>query len=125
MPSILVGLAFTEAEAKRLAERGVAGALAGATMGAVAGGPGAIAGAVVGAIAGAVAGRAVETGEEARRAEDRELDHETGVSEGNLGALDLEHPPAKIGAYSGGSLGVGAVEGDDDVAEGPFELPPK
>ena len=83
-------------DAKKRVERelegGTAGALAGATMGALAGAPGAIAGAVVGAIAGAVTGRAVEKADEARAAEDRELDGEIGVSGGGLGAPNLEHP---------------------------------
>ena len=92
-------------------------------MGAVAGPPGAIAGAVVGAIAGAVAGRAAEQTDESRAAEDRELDGEIGVSGGELGAPNLKHPPAKIGAYSGGSAGVSPSSGDEEPAEGPIQPP--
>jgi hypothetical protein len=104
-------------------EGGTAGALAGATLGAIAGPPGAVAGAVVGAIAGAVAGRVVEGSNEARAAEDEELDREIGVSGGELGAPNLEHPPAKIGAYSGGSAGVGPMDDDESPAEGPIQPP--
>jgi len=110
---------------EREVEAGAAGALAGATMGAVAGPPGAIAGAVVGAVAGAVAGRAVEKGVEAREAEDQELDGEIGVSDGEMGAPNLKHPPAKIGAYSGASAGVGGSTDDEEPDEGPIPAPKK
>ncbi len=118
----------TTPEAKKLLERelegGTAGALAGATMGALGGPPGVIAGGVVGAIVGAIAGRAVEKGDEVRAADDRELDRETGVSGGELGAPNLAHPPAKTGAYSAGSAGAG--EGNqEEPAEGPFQRPPE
>ena len=114
-------------EGKKLVEReleaGTAGALAGATMGAIAGAPGVVVGAMVGAIAGAVAGRAVEKGEESRAADDRALDAEIGVSKGELGAPNLEHPPAKAGAYSGGSAGVDPASSDEEPAEGPIQPP--
>jgi hypothetical protein len=115
-------------DAKKRVERelegGTAGALAGATIGAIGGAPGAIAGAIVGAIAGAVTGRAVEKADEARAAGDRELDGEIGVSGGGLGAPNLEHPPARIGAYSGGSSGASPAGTDEEPAEGPIQ-PPK
>jgi len=116
----------TSADDKKRHERelegGTAGALAGATIGAIAGAPGIVAGAVVGAITGAVAGRAVQKDDAERAAEDRELDHEIGVSSAELGAPNLEHPPAKIGAYSGSSTGAGATE-EEEPAEGPFQSP--
>jgi phage tail tape-measure protein len=112
-------------QVEREVEGGAAGALAGATMGAFAGPPGAIAGAVVGAVAGAVAGRAIEKGVEARAAENEELDSEIGVSGGELGAPNLKHPPAKIGAYSGGSAGVGGGADDEEPDEGPIPAPKK
>jgi hypothetical protein len=108
---------------ERELEGGGAGALAGATMGAFAGPPGMLAGAVVGALAGAAAGLAVEKGDESRAADDRELDREIGVSEGELGAPNLKHPPAKVGAYSGSSAGAGTPGGDAEPAEGPIQPP--
>jgi hypothetical protein len=108
---------------ERELEGGAGGAIAGAAIGAVAGPPGAIAGAVVGAIAGAVAGLAVEKGDEARDDENRKLDREIGVSAGELGAPNLKHPPAKSGAYSGSSAGVGPADEEEEPAEGPIEPP--
>jgi Glycine zipper len=113
----------TKKRVERELEGGAAGALAGAAVGSVAGPPGAIAGAVIGAIAGAVAGRAAEMTDESRAAEDQKLDGEIGVSGGELGAPNLKHPPAKIGAYSGGSAGVGPSSGDEEPAEGPIQPP--
>jgi nucleotide-binding universal stress UspA family protein len=117
----------TAADDKKLVERevegGAAGALAGATMGAIAGPPGAVAGAVAGAIAGAVAGRAAERSAQARDAEDRELDDAIGVSGGELGAPNLKHPPAMVGAYSGSSMGIAAGGDDEEPAEGPIQPP--
>jgi hypothetical protein len=114
----------TKRRVGREVEAGAAGALAGATIGAIAGPPGAVAGAVVGAIAGAVTGHAVEKAHERREADDRELDAVIGVSEGELGAPNLKHPPATVGAYSGSSMGVGAAEDDDAApAEGPIPPP--
>jgi hypothetical protein len=118
----------TKKHVEREFEGGTAGALAGAAVGAIAGPPGAIAGAVVGAIAGAFAGRAVEDQDEARTAEDARLDDEIGVGGGEggeMGAPNLEHPPAKIGAYSGGSTGVASSGDDESPAEGPIQPPRK
>jgi hypothetical protein len=50
------------------------------------------------------------------------LDDEIGVSGGELGAPNLEHPPAKVGAYSGTSAGVSS-EGGEQPAEGPMQTP--
>ncbi len=119
--------------AKRKAERehrereaggGVAGALAGAAMGAVAGPPGVVVGAVIGAAAGAIGEATIERNSVAARAEDAKLDAEIGVSGGELGAPNLKHPPAKIGAYSGSSAGSGDTDGEEP-AEGPMQPPPE
>jgi hypothetical protein len=112
----------TEKRRERELEGGAGGAIAGAAAGAIAGPPGAAAGAVIGAIAGALAGAAIDKTEDSHAAEERKLDREIGVSEGELGAPNLEHPPAKIGAYSGASVGVGASD-EDSPAEGPMQAP--
>jgi len=113
--------------AKKHIEREVAGgavgALAGAAVGAVAGPPGAIAGAITGAIAGAVTGRAAEVEDEERELKERELDRAIGVERGDLGAPNLKHPPAKIGAYSAGSTGAAGSTEEDELAEGPIQPP--
>jgi uncharacterized protein YcfJ len=87
------------------AEGSVAGALAGATLGAFGGLAGAAVGAALGAAAGALAGFAVEKDDEKHKAEDDELNREIGVSGGDIGAPNLEHPDAKVGAYSGSGSG--------------------
>jgi hypothetical protein len=63
-------------------------------------------------------------GEEARRREKRddELDAAIGVSEGELGAPNLQHPPAKVGTCSVASAGGETLDGDE-AAEGPFQPP--
>jgi hypothetical protein len=93
------GLAATEA---------AAGAVAGAAIGSIAGPPGAIAGALIGGALGAAAGIAVESATRAHDAADAKLDEAIGVYGGDLGAPNLEHPPAIIGACSSGSSGGGA-----------------
>ena len=104
------------------AEGGAAGAIAGAVIGAVAGPPGAVVGALVGAGVGALAGLAADSGAAESDAKDAALDLEIGVSEGELGAPNLKHPPAKIGAYSGASAGTPAT-GGEEPAEGPIQPP--
>jgi phage tail tape-measure protein len=104
------------------AEGAASGALAGAALGAAAGPPGMIAGAVIGGIAGAAAGAALDTASSREEARTRELDAEIGVTEGDLGAPNLKHPPAKVGAYSGASSGAAASSGEE-AAEGPMQTP--
>ena len=104
------------------AEAGAAGAVTGALVGAMGGPPGAFAGAVIGAAAGALAGFALDKDGAAREAEDLELDREIGVTEGEMGAPNLAHPPAKMGVYSIESAGA-PVGGDDEPAEGPMQPP--
>jgi hypothetical protein len=104
------------------AEAGAAGAVSGAAMGAMAGPPGAAAGAVIGGIVGALASSAFETNSADLAEIDRKLDAELGVSEGDIGAPNLEHPPAKIGAYSAASSGASSST-DSAPAEGPMQSP--
>lgn len=106
---------------EREAELGLAGAVAGAAVGLIAGPPGAAVGAVVGAIGGVVAGAAAARAAEAEASIDRELDDEIGINGEGLGAPGLEHPPARIGAYSSGSAGGGAPT--STPAEGPLSAP--
>ncbi len=103
-------------------EGGASGALAGAALGAAAGPPGIVAGAVIGSIAGAVTGAGLDTESLRQTARTRELDAQIGVSEGELGAPNLEHPPAKVGAYSAASAGASSSSADQP-AEGPIQPP--
>jgi hypothetical protein len=100
------------------------GAVAGAIVGALGGPGGSVTGAVLGGVAGAVAERAIEIEQERESAHQRELDAAIGVSEGELGAPNLKHPPAKIGAYSVASSG-GASGAGSAPAEGPMVPPDK
>ena len=95
------------------AEGGAAGALAGALIGAVAGPPGVVAGALLGAAVGALAGRAADGGAVADEVENAALDHDIGVSGGELGAPNLAHPPVSTGAYYAQSTG--EAPGDDEA----------
>lgn len=89
------------------AAEAAAGAAAGAAIGSMAGPVGAIAGAAIGGAMGAAAGMAVESATRAHEAADVKLDQDIGVYDGDLGAPNLEHPPAKIGAFSSASSGAG------------------
>jgi hypothetical protein len=102
-------------------EAAAGGAVAGALAGALAGPPGAIAGAVIGAAAGAVAESAVERDGAVARARDAQLDKEIGVTAGDIGAPNLKHPPAKVGAYSAAALGLSG--GGHPSANGPISSP--
>ncbi|AKU99929.1 hypothetical protein AKJ09_06593 [Labilithrix luteola] len=117
----------TEVEDRRRheheAEGGIAGALVGVAAGAIAGPPGMIAGAIIGAIVGALAAMALETETVLRAERERELDDTIGVTEGDIGAPNLEHPPPTSGMYSPSSCGVDTWVGGV-VAEGPFQPPP-
>ncbi len=104
------------------AEGAAAGALAGAALGLAAGPPGIAAGAVMGSIAGAISGAVLDSESSRQESRSRELDGEIGVSEGDLGAPNLEHPPAQRGAYSAGSAGVDSSSGEEP-AEGPMQVP--
>jgi hypothetical protein len=102
-------------------EGATAGMLTGAVVGAAAGPPGIVAGAVLGAAAGTVAGAALDADARARDARSRELDAVIGVTGGSLGAPNLVHPPAEVGAYSTASSGAGCPQAGP--AEGPVQEP--
>jgi hypothetical protein len=104
------------------AEGAATGAVAGAILGVVAGAPGIVAGALLGAAAGAVAAETLETDGERVAAHTRELDEEIGVIGGDLGAANLEHPPANIGAYSTATTGT-PTSPAQEPAEGPMQPP--
>jgi hypothetical protein len=109
---------------KRLAheaEGGASGAVAGAVVGAIAGPPGAIAGAILGGLAGVLAGAVLDKDATAGHQRDEELDKDIGVSGGDIGAPNLKHPPAIVGAPSGPSSG--AVNDGGSTAEGPIQIP--
>jgi hypothetical protein len=101
---------------------GAAGALAGAVIGSVAGPVGAIAGAVLGAAAGGLLGDVAHEAGVERDARDAVLDGEIGVSGGELGAPNLLHPPATVGAFSGASSGAPSAGGEES-ADGPMQSP--
>jgi uncharacterized protein YcfJ len=107
---------------ERELEASAGGAVAGAALGAFAGPPGAIAGAVIGAMAGAVVDYEMRSEDAFEAERDRLLDEAIGVSGGEMGAPNLRHLTATIGAYSGGSLGSGA-DGQEQPAEGPMQSP--
>lgn len=104
------------------AEAGAAAAVVGAAMGAMAGPAGVAAGAVIGGVVGVLASGAAESNAIELAETDRRLDRELGISEGDIGAPNLEHPPAKIGAYSVASSGAGSSS-DSEPAEGPMQSP--
>ncbi len=104
------------------AEAGAAAAIAGAAMGSMAGPPGTVAGAVIGGVVGVLASGAAESNAIELAAKNRRLDRELGISEGDIGAPNLKHPPAKIGAYSAASSG-GGSSSDSEPAEGPMQSP--
>ncbi len=97
---------------------GASGAVAGAVFGIVAGPPGMIAGAVIGGIVGAVAGAVLDEERAVEAESDKALDDEIGVNGGDLGAPNLKHPPATVGAYSGASSGGGSGDRESSPAEG-------
>lgn len=89
------------------------GAAAGAAAGAIAGPPGIVAGAILGAVAGAATTEALAESDEDKEAHEAKLDREIGVTGGNMGA-SMMTMPARIGAYSAGSAGVGAPEAPNE-----------
>lgn len=114
--------AETKARHEFEAGGGAAGAIVGAAFGSVAGPPGIAAGAVIGAIAGAIVGAATEDNSLSRAAEEKKLDREIGVSGGELGAPNLKHPPATIGAFSAASSSSAGTQ-EPTAAEGPLQAP--
>lgn len=106
--------------AGRIETAAVSGAVAGAAVGALAGPVAVAAGAVVGAAAGAIAGVALADDAEVRHSHDADLDRDIGVAGGDLGAAAPGQPPARRGAYSAGSAGVGSPSGATP-SEGPMQ----
>jgi uncharacterized membrane protein len=98
------------------------GAIAGAAIGAIGGPGGAAAGAVIGGVIGAFVTKVAD--EESARVSfhDGELDAAIGVNGGDLGAPNLEHPPATRGTYSASSSG-GGGGGGESSASGPMSAP--
>lgn len=124
-------LAISKADRRRFQQRraegwgGVLGALAGAGMGGLAAGPpGALVGALTGTAMGAATAWAAYRGANDEADRNSQLDIEIGVHGPDLGAPNLEHPPAQIGAYSLAATGVGHTEEDETQAEGPMQPPP-
>lgn len=119
-----LGLSAQQKKKKSL-ERGVVGAFAGAAVGAatgsMAGISGAVFGALTGSVIGAIASAAIERAIETDAAKARRLDEETGVLGGEMGAPNLDHPPAKMGLYSAASAGLGGGAGGSRApSEGPM-----
>ena len=84
----------------------LSGAAIGALVGIVAGPPGAVIGALIGGAAATAAGNFAHADEVRRRAHDRQLDRDIGVTEGDLGT-GLAHAPGQgLGAYSLASMGI-------------------
>ena len=105
---------------------GAMGALGGGGLGAAVAGPvGLGLGLVVGAGVGALAAWALQRDEQEAAARDSQLDIEIGVVGGDIGAPGLEHPPAKIGAFSKEATGAGHAERTTTPASGPFLRPPE
>lgn len=98
---------------------GTVGAISGAVLGGLAGPAGAVAGALIGAGMGALSSMAFETVAAKQDVHDEKLDRDIGISEGDIGAPSLQHPPPKVGAFSSASAG---AEGSSGVepSEGPI-----
>lgn len=104
---------------------GALAAVGGGGLGAVIAGPWGLAiGAVIGGGAGGLAGWAAQRGDEEAAQRDSQLDIEIGVAHGDIGAPGLEHPPAKIGAFSREVSGAGSAK-PSSPASGPFLRPPE
>jgi hypothetical protein len=102
---------------------GAIGALGGAGMGALVAGPaGATIGAIVGAGMGAATAWAADQGATDAADRDSQLDIEIGVHGPDLGAPNLEHPQASVGAYSRAATGTGGG-GEVTEADGPIQPP--
>lgn len=105
--------------ARRVA-MGAAGAVSGAALGAIAGPPGAIAGGVIGGIVGALAAMPMRDAELVRGAREDKMDIAQGIYDGDVGAPNLSHPPAKVGAFSAASSGA-EPSSDAEPVEGPMD----
>ena len=100
------------------------GALCGAAVGGIAAGvPGAAFGAIVGVAMGGATAWAAHSRVEDDANRDSQLDIEIGVTSSELGVPELEHPPAKIGAFSKEASGVSSST-ETREASGPILRPP-
>ena len=98
----------------------VAGEIAGALVGSAAGPAGAVAGMILGGLVTEVTSEVLERDAVEARRHDEELDETIGVYDGQLGAAPPGAPPARIGAPSAASLGLGDGSGHTP-AEGPIQ----
>lgn len=98
----------------------VAGEIAGAVLGSAAGPAGAVAGMVLGGLVGEVTSEVLERESVRARRHDEELDATIGVYGGQIGAALPGSPPARIGAPSAASLGLGGGSGSTPC-EGPIQ----
>jgi outer membrane lipoprotein SlyB len=103
---------------------GLLGALGGGGLGlVVAGTAGLGVGIVLGGAAAALGAWATQRQEQEMAERDSQLDIEIGVDDGDIGVPGLEHPPAKVGAFSKEVSGAGSST-EVTPASGPFLRPP-
>ena len=121
-PAQVLG-ALTTTTDRHLHEAGGAagGAIAGAALGFAAGPVGAAAGALIGGAIGAFVAKIGDEESERVSLHDGELDAAIGVNGGDLGAPNLEHPPATRGTYSAAAAGGSSSAGG--TAAGPMQTP--
>lgn len=98
------------------------GIAAGAALGAFAGPVGLVTGAIIGSGVGAALAIAQSRQMHIDAEETARYDRELGIIGGDIGAPNLWHPPATIGAYSAASAGV-AQDVEVHSAEGPIQPP--
>ena len=96
------------------------GAVTGLATGALAGPIGALAGGWLGSAVGTVTGVALDEQQSRERKVAAKLDEDMGVIGGDIGAADPNLPPARIGAFSAGSAGVGRPH-EAGPSEGPMQ----
>jgi hypothetical protein len=121
-PDTVGGVKIARALRARRVTIGAVGVLGGAALGALAGPPGVIVGAVIGGTVGALAAGPFRDAELLRGAREDKMDVALGIYDGDVGAPNLEHPPAKVGAFSPASAGAESYS-DRAPAEGPI-VPP-
>jgi hypothetical protein len=98
---------------------GAVGAISGAVLGGLAGPPGAVAGALIGAAMGALSSMAFVKVATEHEKHDEKLDRDIGITEGDIGAPNLHHPPPKVGAFSAASAGADSSS-EVEPSEGPI-----
>ena len=96
------------------------GAVTGLATGALAGPIGALAGGWLGSAVGTVTGVALDEQQSRERKVAEKLDEDMGVIGGDIGAAAPNLPPARIGAFSAGSAGVGRPH-EAGPSEGPMQ----